>query len=745
MQRSPPVVRFAILVALYLLGAELGIWFIERPDQVTLVWAPAGIAYAALLLYGLRWAGFIVVSVLLVHAFLAPVPLEFVPYSIAGNVLGAVAGAALVRRFRPAAAIRMTLASGLTLLLGGMAVVLIGAPIGSIGMVQAGMLPAGQFWPSTAKWALGDLFGLVTVTPAMLLWVAHARSSDRLPPSVYGGWRERAMWAVTLALFLMAIVWAGKRSPSYVLGLASLPMALLLWSALRFEPLFTSLATMGLALFVATLVGLGAAGFSPPSSLLETAILLGYMCIIALVPQMLAAASHENRIAAARLIRRATTDALTGLPNRQAFEDAVRTAIDGDADGDEEPMALAYLDLDQFKVVNDIASHDAGDRLLCGLVGVLRASLPATDVLARIGGDEFGVLMRGCPGAAALARAQMLRNAVAGYRLPHEDHVITSTVSIGLVPFRPRRTAFPDLLAGVDAACFTAKELGGNRVQLASGGEGEVHRRTTAMRWAMRLNAALEHDHFELYCQTIAPLRGDGPHRRRHFEVLVRLRNPDDGGLMLPGEFIPAAERFHLATRLDRYVVDRTLRWLEAHPDAAAATELCSINLSASAVVDEEFGQFLRRRIAASRVPAHTLCFELTETSAVRELARAQAFIQSVRELGCRFALDDFGTGFCSFAYLRSLDVDFFKIDGSFVRDVCESPLSLAIVRSIADIGRVMDKATIAECVETEAARARLIGLGVDYAQGYAIAEPRQMAQYFAMAGAVPAEVAGAG
>ena len=728
----PPAVRFATLVALYLLGAELGVWFITSPDQVSLIWAPAGIGYAALLLYGLRWWPFIAVSVLLMHAFLAPVPLLFVPYSVAANVLGALAGAGLVRYFAPWAPGKLSLATGLTLLLGGMSMVLIGAPVGVFGMVQAGMVPAPQFWQAAAKWALGDLFGLITVTPVMLLWVARHQFRDAVPRGSYAGWRERLLWGITLVLFIGSILWAGKRSPAYVLGLASLPMAQLLWSALRFDPLFTSVATAGLALFVATLVGLGAAGFSPPASLLESAILLGYMCIIAMVPQMLSAATHENRIFAARLLRRASTDALTGLPNRQAFEDAVRATAES-ADPDE-PMALAYLDLDQFKIINDIASHAAGDQLLCGLVGVLRASLPSSDLLARIGGDEFGVLMRGCPGAAALARAQMLRHGVAGYRLPHGDHVLAGTVSIGLVPFRPGHMSFPELLASVDAACFTAKELGGNRVQMASVGDSEVHRRTTAMRWAMRLQAALEHDHFELYCQSIVPLRGDGPHRGRHFEVLLRLRNPDDGDLMLPGEFIPAAERFHLAPRLDRYVVEHTLRFLESRGDALASTELCCINLSAGAVLDEEFGVYLRRRISASPVPAQKLCFELTETSAVRELARAQAFIQSVRALGCRFALDDFGTGFCSFAYLRALDVDFFKIDGSFVRDVAESPLALAIVRSIADIGRVMSKATIAECVETEESRARLLHLGVDYAQGYAISEPRPMAHYFASA-----------
>ena len=728
------VVRFATLVALYLLAAELGLWFVESADQVTLIWAPAGIAYATLLLYGLRWWVCVATSVVLVHLLLAPVPPEFVAWSVASNVLGTVAGAGAVRLLRPDAPLRLSLTSGLTLLLGGLVVVLVGAPIGVVGMVQSGMLPEAQLWPAMAKWALGDLFGLIAVMPAILLFVTRAELSAAVARAEYGGWHERLLWAALMAMFLAAILWAGTRSPAYALGLASLPMALLLWSALRFPPLFTSCATMALALFVATLVGLGAGGFSPPAHLLDTAILLGYLCIIAVVPQMLSAAAHENRIAAGRLLRRATTDALTGLPNRHAFEDAARAAIadrPGAEDADE-PMALAYLDLDQFKVVNDIASHAAGDRLLVGLVGVLRASLPSSDLLARIGGDEFAVLMRGCPGGAALARAQMLRTAIGGYRLPHEDHVITTTVSVGLVPFRAGRTAFPDLLASVDAACFTAKELGGNRVQVAASDDSEVHRRTEAMRWAMRLNAALEHDHFELYCQEIAPLRDVGARRGRHFEVLVRLRNPDNGDLMMPGEFVPAAERFQLATRLDRHVVDSTLRFLETHPEAAADTELCAINLSASAVVDDEFGLFLRRRIAASRVPAHLLCFELTETSAVRELSRAQSFIQDVRSLGCRFALDDFGTGFCSFGYLRALDVDFFKIDGSFVRDLAESPLSLAIVRSIADIGRVMNKATIAECVENEATRMRLLGLGVDYAQGYGIAVPRPIAHFFA-------------
>jgi EAL domain-containing protein (putative c-di-GMP-specific phosphodiesterase class I) len=250
------------------------------------------------------------------------------------------------------------------------------------------------------------------------------------------------------------------------------------------------------------------------------------------------------------------------------------------------------------------------------------------------------------------------------------------------------------------------------------------------MRWALRLNEALENDRFELFCQSISPLQSLNGHER-HFEILLRMRDAETGDLLPPGYFIPAAERFGLGMKLDTHVLDRTLRWFERNPSAAEKVELCSINLCAASLDDERFLAFLQARLAKSSMPPERLCFELTETSALRDLARAQHFIKAVRALGCRFALDDFGTGFCSFGYLRSLDVDYFKIDGSFVRDVETSPVALAIVRSIADIGRVLHKQTIAECAETEAIRRCLVGLGVDYAQGYALDEPMPIARYF--------------
>ncbi|MGH8029639.1 MAG: EAL domain-containing protein, partial [Arenimonas sp.] len=248
-------------------------------------------------------------------------------------------------------------------------------------------------------------------------------------------------------------------------------------------------------------------------------------------------------------------------------------------------------------------------------------------------------------------------------------------------------------------------------------------------RWAVRIRESLDRHRFELYAQTIEPLQARTG-RDCHFEILLRMRE-DRGDVLSPVHFMPAAERFRLGVRIDREVLDGTLAWLEQHPDAAARVDTCSINLTAEALVDEGFIGFVAERLRRSRFPADRLCLEITETSAVRDLERAQRFINEMRALGCRFALDDFGTGFCSFAYLRSLDVDYFKIDGSFVREMDSSPLAAEVVRSITHIAHLLDKRTIAEHTETRALLDSLRVLGVDFAQGYAIDRPEPLAAYF--------------
>lgn len=721
--------RFVTVVAIYLAGAQVALWFVDGPEQITLIWPPAGVVFAVLLLWGLRWWPFAVVAVLLTHAWMAPVPGVFLPYSVLSNTLGGLLGAGFVLRLRPQAAQKFSLDGGFNLLIGGFIMVAVSALLGTAGMLHAQMVSSSEAFAAGMRWAMGDLFGIVTVAPAVLLAGKRGLAVRGQRAFAYGTLAEKLAWGTAVALSVTALALASQFSRAYALGIASVPLALLIWSALRFEPLFTALANVAFALLVATVAGLGVGSFTAPTSIGDIAVLIGLLCVVALTPQVLSAATHENRVAARRLLHRASTDALTGLPNRVAFEESVRTLGQQEYG---EAMALAYFDLDQFKLVNDIVSHAAGDRLIRALSGALRSRLGPQDVLARTGGDEFGVLLRHCAPADAEPRTQRLRDAVAELRFVSGDHVATTTASVGLVTFRAGEIDFDELLAKADTACYAAKERGGNRIETVSPGRGAlVEERSASMRWAMRLNEALDHDRFVLFCQSIAPLQrlDDGA---RHFEILLRLRDPHSGQLLLPGQFVPAAERFGLGLRLDRHVLDRTLRWFEKNPDAAERVGLCSINLCAASVDDERFLDFLHKRLESSVLPPGKLCFELTETSALRDLSRAQHFIQRVRQIGCRFALDDFGTGFCSFGYLRSLDVDFFKIDGSFVREIDTSPLALAVVRSIADIGRVMQKETIAECAESEPLRQRLIELGVDYAQGYAVDEPAPIERYFA-------------
>lgn len=299
-----------------------------------------------------------------------------------------------------------------------------------------------------------------------------------------------------------------------------------------------------------------------------------------------------------------------------------------------------------------------------------------------------------------------------------------------MVTLWPGQSEFASLLSQADAACFTAKELGGNRVFVSSLLEPQSQDHTEAMRWAVRIRDALNQNLFEIDCQTIISLKNPTD-RGRYFDILVRMRDPLTQQRLLPGYFIPAAERFHLGIQIDRHIVELVLSWMEKHPEAAETVSGCSINLTAASMGDDSFSEFLKTCILTSTFSARKIIFEITETSAVRDLSRAQNLINDMRALGCRFALDDFGTGFCSFNYLRNLDVDYFKIDGSFVRDLQNSPLSTAAIKPITDIAHVLNKKTTAEHCESEALAEILLSLNVDYAQGFGIHKPEPIDEYF--------------
>ncbi|MHB8494220.1 MAG: EAL domain-containing protein [Casimicrobiaceae bacterium] len=436
--------------------------------------------------------------------------------------------------------------------------------------------------------------------------------------------------------------------------------------------------------------------------------------------------SRERRYAA-QLSNLASHDALTGLLNRREFEQRVRAIVDRPAD-DGAQHAVLYLDLDQFKVVNDTGGHAAGDELLRQIGALLRPKLREGDVLARLGGDEFGVLLPHCPPAPALRIAEALRKSIVDFRFAWRNRAFTIGVSIGLVNLADAPHTLASVLSAADAACYLAKDKGRNRVQVYRPEDSEVTLRRGEMEWVNRIHRALAEDRLCLYAQPMQALHAPAGEARHH-ELLVRLM--DERGELIPAiEFIPAAERYHLMPTIDRWVIRSAFRVLAERLAADSALRACTyaINVSGASIGDDQFLDYVRENFSRFSIPHSMICFEITETTAVTSLSRAEQFIGALRAPGCRFALDDFGVGVSSFTYLKRLPVDYLKIDGSFVRNMLQDPVDAAMVEAIHRIGRVMGKQTIAESVETSATLEAVRRAGIDMAQGHAIAVPTQFA-----------------
>jgi|GEM_PF-3376172 len=433
----------------------------------------------------------------------------------------------------------------------------------------------------------------------------------------------------------------------------------------------------------------------------------------------------ESRRLTRQMRHQAAHDELTGLPNRREFETRLECLLADTSPGPAE-HSLCYLDLDQFKVVNDTCGHAAGDELLRRIANLFDAEIRPGDTLARLGGDEFAILMTRCPSEEAERIAERIRRTVDSFRFDRDGRTFRVGVSIGLVPIDLLRDSVASVLKAADSACYLAKDGGRNRVHVHRMDDAEGTRRHGEMQWVNRLADAMENDCLQLFAQTIAPVQPSVGRAApgAHLELLIRLVD-DRGERIMPDAFVPAAERYHLAGRLDRLVIEKAFHWLAEHRSELHHLDTLGINLSGQSFGDGAFLPHVEALIKEFAIPSDKICFEITETAAIASLTDAMRLMAKLGGLGCRFALDDFGSGLSSYGYLRNLPVDYLKIDGQFVKTATMDPIDLAMVRSINEIGHLMGMQTVAEHVENDAVLECMRGVGVDWVQGYAIDRPQ--------------------
>jgi diguanylate cyclase (GGDEF)-like protein/PAS domain S-box-containing protein len=430
----------------------------------------------------------------------------------------------------------------------------------------------------------------------------------------------------------------------------------------------------------------------------------------------------ETRSMAQQLEYHATHDSLTDLINRREFETRLQHALRVAREEQKQHVCL-YMDLDQFKIVNDTCGHIAGDELLRQIALILQHQLRGSDTLARLGGDEFGVLLEGCSLEEGERIAETLRTTVKEFRFVWEDKAFEIGASIGIVLLTDKIQDVGNVLSKADVACYAAKDLGRNRVHAYQEADVELSRRQGEMQWVSQITRALEEHRLVLYYQDIVALQESSAHERQ-IEILLRMLD-ENADIVPPNAFLPAAERYNLMPAIDRWVINNTFAWYKTN--AAGKSMKCVINISGTSLSDAKFLDYIRAQFDHHEVPPSVICFEITETAAIANLTTASRFMHELKALGCSFSLDDFGSGLSSFAYLKSLPVDYLKIDGRFVRDMLTDPVDCTMVSAINEVGQSMGLRTIAEYAESEAIVQELRRLAVDYAQGYGVSKPRPL------------------
>jgi diguanylate cyclase (GGDEF)-like protein len=436
---------------------------------------------------------------------------------------------------------------------------------------------------------------------------------------------------------------------------------------------------------------------------------------------------HRIQDAQAQLRYQARHDALTGLVNRQELERRLQQALE-DVKQHRANHVFCYMDLDQFRVINDTCGHPAGDEMLRQISMILSQRIRAEDTFARLGGDEFGLLLSYCQVEKAIEIAAQLRQMVEAFRFMHEGRLFQTGISIGIVEVTADLKDVGQVTRHADAACYVAKDNGRNQIHLFHPEDDVLLKRHVEMEWVLRINEAIEHNDFVLYCQGIFPMQQK--ELPPFYEILIRKRD-EHGGIIPPAEFLPSAERYHLMTKIDRWVIQHAFMALQPLFKTQSGNKpfIVSINLSGMSLGDPTLLPYIKNCLATYEISPSHVCFEVTETSAIINIDHTIKLISELQQMGTRFMLDDFGSGMSSFSYLKHLPVDFLKMDGAYVKDITINKVDLAMAKAIQSVAESMEIQTIAEYVEDQATLDCLKEMGVAYAQGFYLNKPMPLSE----------------